>query len=145
MRNKRLLSLICTVAVVLLLSATLTACLKIGMNKKQVIDRLTKAEVSISYERSSPMTASGQGGYKIGDIVHGVKPVTKTVDGEEMQATEELYVFFAGDVRSADWIEKACKTYVNDNAETLDRWNVYRFDEVITVGYYSLVSIVRQY
>ena len=145
MKHKRILNIICLVLIVTLMSVTLSACLKIGMGKNKIIDRLNKAEVSISYDRTSPMTEGGQNSHKIGDIVHGTKSFAKNEDGEEIQVTEHLYVFFAGDIRSADWIEEACKTYVNDNADSLDKWNVYRFDEVVAVGYYRLVNIVRQY
>jgi len=126
MKAKRIVLIICTVLIAALLGVSLTSCLKIGM-------------------RTSPMTSEGQSGYKIGDILHGTMIVRENVDGEDVEKEESVFVFFTGDTRSADWVQERCKKYVEENVDNISRWNVYRFEEVVVVGYYKLVSIVRQY
>ena len=138
-----MLLLICVILIAGLLGVSLTSCLKIGMRENNVRDRLNEAGVTVKYERTSPMTSEGQNGYKIGDIMHGTMIVSENVDDEAVEREENIYVFFAGDIRSADWVENVSKKYVEDNA--LSHWNVYRFEEVVAVGYYKLVAIVRQY
>jgi hypothetical protein len=145
MKAKRIVLIICTVLIAALLGASLTSCLKIGMRENNVRDRLDKAGVTVKYERTSPMTSEGQSGYKIGDILHGTMIVRENVDGEDVEKEESVYVFFTGDTRSADWVQERCKKYVEENVDNISRWNVYRFEEVVVVGYYKLVSIVRQY
>ncbi len=143
-RRKVIFSAVGVMLVAALLAMSLTACLKIGMQEKNVRDRLVKAGAQTSYERTSPMTA-GLSGYKIGDILLAKLAVVDNVDGEEVESLQSVYVFFTQDSRSADAVEKACKSYMEENSETLVRWNVYRHEEVIVCGHYKLVSIVRQY
>ena len=145
MKGKRVVYLICIIVIAGLLGISLTSCLKIGMKESNVRNRLSDAGVTVRYERTSPMTIEGQNGYKIGDILHGTMTITETVVGETAEREENVYVFFAGDTRSADWVENVSKKYIEDNADVLSHWNVYRFEEVVAVGYYKLVAIVRQY
>lgn len=145
MRSKRIILIICTVLLAAILAVTLTSCLKIGMREKNVVDRLKDAGATVAYERTTPMTPSGTSGYRVGNIVHATMLMTEQ-HGEDASETEQhLYIFFAEDMRSADWAEKACKDYVDQNGETLSNWIVYRYEETVMAGYFKLVSIARQY
>lgn len=145
MKAKRILIFICAAVLIAALSVSLTACLKIGMRENNVLDRLNKAEVTVQFERTSPMTLNGQNGYDIGDIVHGKKVYTEQVDGQDVEVEQEIYVFFTKNIRSADWAEEVCRKYIEENPETAAHWNVYRYDEVVAIGYFKLISIVKQY
>ncbi len=141
MKGKRLTLCIFTLVLVAVLAVTLTACLKIGMREKNVVERLEGAGASVAYERTAPMTLNGQSGYRIGNILHATMVVTEGENEEE----QHLYVYFAQDVRSADWIEGECKSYVKQNGDETAHWITYRFEEVVMVGHFRLVAIARQY
>lgn len=143
-RKKSLIYVVSVIALVVVLMLSLTACLKIGMQKKQVRDRLTQAGAQVTDERSAPMV-QGVSGLSIESILLAKLTVTDIVDGEEVELSERAYVFFAKNVSSADTIEKSCKAYLNDNQDTIVHWNVYRFEETIVCGHYKIVNVVRQY
>ena len=143
MKTKRAFLIILTLLLTAVLAVTLTACLKIGMREKNIIERLEEAGASVVYERTSPMTLNGQAGYRIGDIVHATKAYAD--NGDENETERHIWIFFAQDARSADWIEEECKKYLEQDPDATARWISYRFDEVVMVGYYRLVSIARQY
>ena len=70
---------------------------------------------------------------------------TRTVDGQESEVTEELFIIFCGNDVTADWTENACKTYLADNKSDSDKWISYRYDRIVMCGYYELLSIARNY
>ncbi len=87
----------------------------------------------------------GATGYVFDDLVLSTKPYTRTVDGQETEAVEELYIIFCGNDATADWAENACKSYISANKSELDKWIAYRYDRVVMCGYYELLSIARNY
>lgn len=157
MKTKKIVfSIIAVVLLVALFGCLLTACLKIGMKEKNVIDRLKKHGAEVSYERSSPVIADWQSnGVSIKDILlavmqdgdNAVDGATLDVDTDESENENKqiLYIFYANDKPSADWIEKKCKEYKETNAETCKNWNVYRYDNVVMIGDYQLLAVARQY
>lgn len=149
MKVKRLLSKICTViCLVLLLAAICTAftsCMKIGMQEKNIIERLTKAGADIEYMRTTPITINGQAGYKIGDILLVKMAFSNASEDEDLQVEEMLYIYFAQDKRSGDWLESVCKEYLESHREENPKWNVYRYDEVVMIGHYKILTVARSY
>lgn len=144
MKAKKTVSIICCLLVLIVVAISMTACLKISMNENSIKDRLTKAGAQIKVERTTPITKDGQSGYRIDDILLAKLAVTDRVDGEDVELDESLYVFFASDDSSADWIEKKCKEYVKQNDDLIN-WNVYRYDTIVMCGHYKILSIARSY
>lgn len=164
MRSKKVIfSVISVVLLVALLVCTLTACLKIGMKEENVIKRLKDNGATVTYERSAPMIAEWQSkGMDIKDILLAKLDSTEeVVDGatldEETSETDEsaeeapvlqiLYIFYANDKATADWIEDKCKEYksAEENAELVKDWNLYRYDNIVMIGDFKLLAIARQY
>ena len=163
MRKKLILSITCVLLACVLL-ASLTSCMKIGMKQNSIESRLKEVGASISYERTTPMT-NGSKGYSFEDLILSEKSYTYTVDSQEVELTQQLYVIFCGDDESADFAESACKEYVskystdnvadlaseivvvarNPPSPKLYKWNVYRYDRVVMCGYYELLTIARNY
>ena len=114
------------------------------MKQNAIETRLKDAGATISYERTTPMTKAASG-YDIDDLVLSTKTYLRTVDGQETEVVEELYILFCGNDPTADWAENACKSYVSDNKSESDKWISYRFDRVVMCGYYELLSIARNY
>ena len=156
MRKKLILSISCVLLVCVLL-ASLTSCMKIGMKQNSIESRLKEVGASISYERTTPMT-NGSKGYSFEDLILSEKSYTYTVDSQEVELTQQLYVIFCGDDESADFAESACKEYVSKystdyvadlvspqdpESPKLYKWNVYRYDRVVMCGYYELLTIAR--
>jgi len=138
---KKSVLIISVVMTAAILALSLTACLKIGMTENNIEKKLREAGASVSNERTTPMTVEGQSSHRIGDILLAKLAIT---EGEE--ATEaDLYVFFAMDSRSADWVVDKCHEYVDANAEVCAKWNVYKYDNVVMCGHYKLLSIARGY
>lgn len=135
MRTKQKSLIIAVVALMLLLAVSLTGCLKIGMQKKNVIERLEKAGAKVTYEKNTPMTSDGQKNYKIVDILLAVLEI----DGEE----RSVYVVYAGDDKSADWVESRFDEY--KGAEGYESWLVYRYERAVMFGYFKAVAIARNY
>ena len=143
MKKRLCLSVICALLACVLL-VSLTSCLKIGMKQNAIETRLKDAGATVSYERTTPMT-KGASGYVFDDLVLSTKTYLRTVDGQETEVVEELYILFCGNDPTADWAEKTCKSYVSDNKSESDKWIAYRFDRVVMCGYYELLSIARNY
>ena len=66
---------------------------------------------------------------------------------EESVSNQTLYIFYANDKESADWIEEKCKAYksAEENVETVKGWNIYRYDNIVMIGDYKLLAVARQY
>lgn len=114
------------------------------MKQNAIETRLKDAGATVSYERTTPMT-KGASGYVFDDLVLSTKTYRRTVDGQETEVVEELYIIFCGNDPTADWAEKACKSYISDNKSESDKWIAYRYDRVVMCGYYELLSIARNY
>ncbi len=164
MKNKRTTFFVVSVVLlVALLVCTLTACLKIGMKEENVIKRLKDEGATVTYERSAPMIADWQSkGIDIKDILLAkLEDSQDVVDGANLDADADeesesstdvlvaklLYVFYANDKASGDWIEDKCKEYksAEENAELVKDWNMYRYDNIIMIGDFKLLAIARQY
>lgn len=143
MRKKVALSITCVVMVCVLL-ASLTSCMKIGMKQNAIESRLKESGATISYERTTPITKDAKG-YVFEDLIRSTKVYTRTVDGQESEDTEELFIIFCGNDVTADWTENDCKTYLADNKSDSDKWISYRYDRIVMCGYYELLSIARNY
>lgn len=141
-RNFVLIMLVLTMCLTLVFS--LTACMKIGMKKNSIVKKLQDSGASVEYLRTTPMTA-GESGYNFEDLILSKMTVTDSADEEQSESEGELYVLFAADELSADWAEERCKAYISENAETLAKWNVYRYDRVILCGHYQILAIARGY
>lgn len=120
----------------------MTACMKIGMRKSNVLKNLEEAGATVEYKRTTPMTKDGEKDYPFEDLIYATKAYS---EGEDAETLQELYVIFCGNDDAADWTEESCKKYVEDNPDTTVKWNTYRYDRVILCGYYKLVSVVRSY
>ncbi len=150
MKRKALTILIAlTLCVVLLFS--LTSCMKIGMQLNNVVSKLNSNGMSVEYLRTTPMT-DGHGilGYVFDEIILTKGIVTdigasSVVDEDTQEATDKLYIIYAGDEISADWTEEQCQKYLTDNAEEFEKWTVYRFERVIMCGHFQLIAMVRGY
>lgn len=135
MKTKKILRAILLILLTALMSVSLSACLKIGMKRDNLISRLEKAGASVTYERSTPMTEAGQRNYRLDDIL-----LAKVqIDGEE----RHVYVIYCGDDRSGDWVESQFKASKED--EVYADWLVYRYDNVVMFGYFKAVAIARNY
>lgn len=130
--------------VVFTLAFSLTACLKVGMQKSSIVRRLDKAEVGYTYERSTPITKEGERDYPFEDLMHCTKTYLQTVDGVESEVVRELYIIFAGSDEAAEWAKTKADEYVESNPD-LYKWNTYIYDRVVMCGYYELLSIARSY
>lgn len=157
------ISIIAVVLLVAVLACTLSACLKIGLKQANVIKRLKDHGATVSYERSSPVISEWQSkGISIKDILLAVMPeAQEVVDGStldedssdeqgessESVSNETLYIFYANDKESADWIEDRCKEYksAEENAEIVKYWNIYRYENIVMIGDYKLLAVARQY
>lgn len=127
----------CLISIILLVS--LCSCMKIGMKKNTIIDRLEDAGATIQYQRTTPMCPI-DAGYNLEDLILS----TLTQDGEGAEVWT-LYVICAGDERAADWAEESSKKYIEDHLEECAGWNYYRYERVILCGHYKLLSIARNY
>ncbi len=143
MRKKVIMSITVALLACILLVG-LTSCMKIGMKQNAIESRLKEAGASISYVRTTPMTAQAKG-YVFEDLIRSTKTYTRNVEGQDTEITEELYIIFCGNDSTADWTENACKTYISDNKKDSDKWLSYRYDRVIMCGYYELLAIARNY
>lgn len=114
------------------------------MKQNGIESRLKDAGATKQYVRTTPMTKDSKG-YVFEDLIYSTKEFTRTVDGKEVTATEELYVIFCGNDPTADWTENACKAYLKDNKTESDKWLVYRYDRVVMCGYFELLAIARNY
>lgn len=142
--KKRLCLSVISALLACVLLVSLTSCLKIGMKQNAIESRLKEAGATVSYERTTPMT-KGATGYVFDDLILSTKLYTHTVDGQETEVVEQLYIIFCGNDITADWTETACKTYISDNKSESDKWIAYRYDRVVMCGYYELLSIARNY
>ena len=159
-RTKLILSLIVVVVLVAVLACTFTSCLKIGMQEKSVYNRLKQSGATVSYPNSAaPITGWQSQNISIGTIILAVMNGEGQNSGDENESSEEgssaeidvvsgsktLYVFYANDKKSADWIESRCKAYKSENAELCQKWNIYRYEDIVMFGHFELLSIARQY
>lgn len=155
-----------------LLLASLTSCMKIGMRQNSIESRLKEAGASISYEKTTPVTDGTKGIF--GDFILAQKSFTHSIDSQDIETVQYLYVIFCNDDKSADMAESLCKEYVSkystdnfserteisDSADlpklndTFDnpsdtpklyKWVAYRYDRVVMCGYYEVVAIARNY
>ncbi len=139
MKTKKLTLIITCVAMCLILVMSLCSCMKIGMKKNTIVDKLKDAGATITDERTTPM-APIDAGYNLEDLILA----TLKQEGE----TEEvwtLYVICTGDERAADWAEDSCKKYINEHSDETVGWNCYRYERIILCGHYKLVAIARGY
>lgn len=141
MKKKKFISILLVFTTCLALAFSLTACMKIGMKKNNLVKKLQDSGASVEYLRTTPMTA-GESGYNFEDLILSKMTLT---DDDGAETEEELYVIFAADEYSADWAEERCKSYISENAETLVKWNVYRYDRVILCGHYKILAVARGY
>ncbi len=141
--KKKLFTILSVLTLTLVLAVTLTACLKIGMQKNNIKKRLDEAGVSYTYERTTPITKDGERDYTFEDLMHCTKTYTTTVDGVETEVVQELYIIFAGSDAAAEWAKDKADAYVADNS--LEKWTTYIYDKVVMCGYYELVAIARSY
>ncbi len=172
MRKKVALSISCLLLACILL-VSLTSCMKIGMKQSGIESRLKDAGATKQYVRTTPMTKDSKG-YVFEDLIYSTKKFTRTVDGQETEVVEVLFIIFCGNDATADWAENACKSYVskygtdniydrsdifevsdfpnlNDNFDNpsempkLYKWIAYRYDRVVMCGYFELLAIARNY
>ncbi len=143
MKRKIVISIVCALLVCVLL-ATLTSCMKIGMKESNIKSRLEEGGATCQYARTTPMTKDSSG-CVFEDIIHATKSYTVSVDGQDAETVQEVYVIFCGNDSTADWTENACKKYITDNKQDSDKWQTYRYERVVVCGYFKLVSLARNY
>ncbi len=145
MKTKKFIKILCAVLIVVALTVSLTACLRIGMRKDYIEKRLNKAGATINHQRTSPMTEDGQNAYNIEDIMLAKLEVADGPNDDGEKHEDELYIFFCGNSESAGWVEEQCKSYRDANKEQHPNWDVYRQDETVMIGHYKILTIVRTY
>lgn len=141
--KKRVITVLCALTLAVVLTFSLTACMKIGMQKNNIVKRLDEAGISYTYERTTPITKDGEREYSFEDLLHCTKTYTETVDGVETEVVKELYIIFAGNDKAAEWAFEKANAYIEDNG--IEKWNAYRYDKVIMCGYYELLAAARSY
>ena len=125
MKHKNiLLKMLIVVLVVAILSVTLCACLKIGLKENNVVARLEKHGATVKTAlRSAPPIENWANtiGISIDNIIYAsyVPSVDNSEDeqgGENTDITgyelQELYIIYANDKKSGDWVEEHCKDYI---------------------------------
>ena len=160
MRNKKILfSLIAVVLLVAVMLCSLTACLKIAMKKNNVIKRLSDYGATVSDSKlSSPLITGWQSAnIVISDIIQAVlnseSDASVTVGGDDdeegVNTQKILYVFYAGDKASADWIYNKCKEYKESEEHSTEcaNWGIYTYDNdhIVMVGDNELLAVARTY
>jgi len=141
--KKRVITVLCALTLAIVLTFSLTACMKIGMQKNNIVKRLDEAGIAYAYERTTPITKDGEREYAFEDLLHCTKVYTETVDGVETEVVKELYIIFAGNDKAAEWALEKANAYINDN--NLEKWNAYRYEKVVMCGYYELLAAARSY
>lgn len=137
-KKRNICLLVSLFALISVMTATFTGCLKIGMRKDNIIKRLNDKGYSVSYLSTTDMIKEQQSKYKIGDIVYAC------FTNESTAEIYAVYVYFCLDDKSADFAEQANRGY-NDEAGTYSGWNIYRYDNVVMFGDYRAIAVARNY
>jgi|GEM_PF-870123 len=157
--KKFFLKSIILVLCVALLLVSLVACIKIGLKANNVTARLEKHGATVKTGMRSAPPIEGwatEPGVVVSNIIHATYlpewPTDENGDGVEVEDAsaydqQVLYIIYADNKLSGDWVENACKAYISneENADLTAHWNVYRSDNIILVGDYRLLAVARQY
>ncbi len=147
MRTKKLFTTLLSIVVICVLMISLSACLKIGLQKDNVIAKLQEEGATVEYARSTPMTIVGQDSQDLNDMLR----VTYDVDGKQ----EIAYVVYAGNKDSAVWVEECCESYITEQAEKnpepadgetdFTKWIIFDYDYMVVCGNIDVVTLIRGY
>lgn len=144
MKKRKAVLVLLAVTLVSVMIFGLTACIEIGMKKNNIINTLNDAGAPPSSLRTAPMI-NGESGLTFEDILYSTMTVSDDVDGEQMEIEACLYVLFAANEYTAEKAEELCKSYIQDNPDSAQKWSVYRRNRVILCGHFKMVAIVRGY
>ena len=166
MRKRGYLMIILCLALVAVLGLSLVGCLKIGMRERNIQKRLEDAGAEISHERTAPMLYDGTSAQLngIGTILFSYMGVTErdSDTNEDVEHQEILYIIFAKTDESGDWAEAAAKSWLETQKQLradgqedpngdvqaewdLDKWNVYRYENIVMCGHYQILAVARSY
>ncbi len=147
MKTKKLFTITLSIVMICVLALSLCACLKIGLQRDKVITRLQEAGATVEYVRSTPMTAVGQNSHNIGDMLRATAQIN---DQDEV-----VYIIYANDQDSFEWVKECCETYKADQIEQnpepaegetdYNSWIVYTYDYMVMIGHFRMVAMARSY
>ncbi len=166
MKNSKRVMIFISALLVAVLAFSLAGCLKIGMRERNIRQRLEDAGAELSYEKIAPMLRGGTAGQlnSIGTVLGSYMSVKdRNADtNEEVEHEDMLYVIFAKTDSAGDWAEDCANAWLDKQLElrqngeedpdgdvkpewALDKWNVYRYDNVIMCGHYQILKVARTY
>jgi len=164
MTKSRFVKILSIVLIVVVLSLSLTACLKIGLKKNNLISKLNEEGFTVNYIYRTPMTTGAGSKYKYDDILYvykegvsnnyqdqqidgGVSGSESGTDDASTKSNYIMYVIYCTNEQTADFTEDQCETYIalEDNATQCLKWVVYRYDNIVFCGNIEIVAVARGY
>lgn len=150
--KKKVLFAVAITLLAVVLATSLVGCLKIGLKKTNVIDRLTADGYTITHGRPPlPIDEELMRTVSTEDTFYAVKSTNS--------GTAILYAYYCSNNDSADRLEKLIKegkykdegtgeetSFVDHYKGTTGKsCSIYRHDEIIMFGDYDSISLARNY
>ncbi|MBR2955939.1 MAG: hypothetical protein IKC54_01955 [Clostridia bacterium] len=164
--KKTAIAILSTLLVALLL-VSLVGCMKVTMTEKSILSRLEKEEYTIMAGHSIiPMSDPAMSGLKIKKTIYAYKMDTTVHEeyGDVPSAVWEVAIYFMDDTDSANKLEDFFKDLAKQYDEEYDklmqqlengefdltiqfpkRYMVYRYDDIVVLGDWESVTLVRSY
>ena len=164
---KKTVIAIISALLIAIIAISFVGCMKVTMTEKSILSRLEKEEyVVMSGHSMIPTSDPMMAGLKMKKTIYACK-MDMTVHeeyGEIPSAVWEVAIYFMGDTESADKLEESfkelAKQYDDIYNEMMDliekgemesvtqfpkRYMVYRYDNIVVLGDWESVSLVRSY
>lgn len=158
--KKKILLIIVSILLVSLLAFSLSACIKLGLKEDAVMDKLTENGYLIKHGKTDvPLDLDKLSKLSIESCFTAY--VEKIDENENVVTVNKLYVYYLSDTQSADELESmingaTISTTVDEQekeipfidylAQTLGkRCSYYRNDQVILLGDFESIALIRSY
>lgn len=164
---KKTVITILSALLVAVLMVSLVGCMKVTMTEKSILSRLEKNEYTIMSGHSMiPTSDPMMSGLKMKKTIYAYKMDMAVHEeyGNIPSAVWEVAIYFMADTESANQLEDSFKELAEQYQQTYDemmsaiergemelvteipkRYMVYRFDNIIVLGDWESVTIVRSY
>ncbi len=157
--KKRLFIVLTSIILVAVLAVSLSACIKLGLKKDAVIDKLNESGYSVKHGKTDlPFNTDDLVQLSIDSCFTAY---IDDVKDEQTVTVNKLYVYYLSNVKSADTLEDMIKNTkvkvtvdeqekemsIVDNLEYQlnKKCSYYRNDQVILVGDFESVALIRSY
>ncbi len=158
--KKKLLLIITSILLISLLAVSLSACIRLGLKKDAVIDKLTENGYSIKHGKTDVPFDNNELS-KLSMDTCFTAFIEKTEEDGSKTTINVLYVYYLKNTESADELESMIgnvkKTVTVDEqtteipfieylANTLGkRCSYYRNDQVVLIGDFESIALIRSY